>query len=714
MPELITSKLDRAAELEKLFVVPANEVTVEDGKIDPATQLIMYRDRAACKMVLDDAQSADTFQNINQWAAGWALADIVYQSPSTASAFDGVSVNTANVSKYTVSNHLSAIVPKIMEGIFYEDPIFMLRPRPSVQPDVLRAKTAIFSQQLDEMMFEEESEALLDQMGLLGTCIAKWGWMARTEKRRTYTRKADKAKITDPLTGKIKEYDTPESDEFEEGFIEIDIARPWLKFTDIRTVLVSPGTRRGDIRKAKWVIYRDYASYEDLDNLRDVEGYTIPDEETLRYMFSQTPSASPDNITMTIPEQMRGYLQHAIPRNYKTSADPLQNGMEIMERWDKDKVIVVLCYNQHCILIRNEANPYQVIPFYSANWRNIPDSFYGQGIGQLIGFEQIIEQSITNMSLDLLAYGLQPTAVRKKGFNVLTQDTPWELGGIIDVDDDVDKSYKFLEMPPVPAAAFSFLAQAKSDAAATSGSNELVGQGSSLSGPRATGMRSGTGAAGVIQANASRLDGPSSRFIRQILQPWLYQMDELNNRFLPAKVLRRVLGEELATLPDGKLFSVDHMDYRKAVIDFEVLAGSKLGAKKEMIQALPLMIQLLNNPTFMDNINQRGMTLDGTAIFKNFADGAGYKFSQNFLVPFTPDQLKRYQANSPAAMQQAKMQGAQQMQLKQFQQEMQLEDQKQLGKAGAEVIRQTTQHALNSEEVNGEPGSTGFGSTDQI
>ena len=133
-----------------------------------------------------------------------------------------------------------------------------------------------------------------------------------------------------------------------------------------------------------------------------------------------------------------------------------------------------------------------------------------------------------------------------------------------------------------------------------------------------------------------------------------------------------------------------------------------------MIQALPLMIQLLNNPTFMDNINQRGMTLDGTAIFKNFADGAGYKFSQNFLVPFTPDQLKRYQANSPAAMQQAKIQGAQQSQLRQFQQEMQLEDQKQLGKAGAEVIRQTTQHALNSEEVNGEPGSTGFGSTDQI
>lgn len=698
-----------------LYVEPSEEVSIEDAHIDPETQLMMYRDQAAVKMVLDDAQQADTFQNINQWAAGWAMADIVYQSPSNTSAFDGGQPATANVSKYTVSNHLSAIVPKIMEGIFYEDPYFLLRPRPSVTQDIVRAKTAVFSLQLDEMKFEEESEALLDQMGLLGTCIAKWGWQAKKENRRVYTRKTDKTKITD-TNGKMIEVDTPESDDFEETIEEIDTARPWFKFTDIRTVLVSTGTRRGDIRKAKWVIYRDYATYEDLDLLRGQMGYMIPDEDVLKEMFAKPLSTGPDNIVMTIPEQMRGYIQHAIPRNYKASADPLQNGLEIMERWDKDKVIVVLCFNGHCILIRNEANPYQKVPFYSANWRNIQDSFYGQGLGQLIGSEQIVEQSITNMALDQVAYGLQPTAVRKKGFNALTQDTRWELGGIIDVDDDVDKSFKFMTMPPVPSEAFQFLAQAKSDAAATSGSNELVGQGGSLSGARSTGMRSGTGAAGVIAANASRLDGPSGRYVRQVVQPWLYQMDELNNRFLPAKILRRILGEELGPIEGsgGKLFSVDHMDYRKAVLDFEVLAGSKLGAKKEMAQFLPLMLQIFNNPTFTQSLTDAGQKWDSLAIFKTFCDAAGFKFSQNFVVPQTPQERQRAQANSPAALQQQKLAAANQMQLQQFQQEERLEDQKQLGKAGAEVIRQTTEHALNSEEVNGTPGETGFGSDTQI
>src|SRR5208283_1584571 len=97
----------------------------------------------------------------------------------------------------------------------------------------------------------------------------------------------------------------------------------------------------------------------------------------------------------------------------------------ILERWDDERVIVVLCFNGHNVLIRNEENPYGKIPFFSFNWRNIPDCFYGQGLGLLIGSEQIVEQGVTNLALDLLNYGLQPTAVRKKGFNTLTQKKTW-------------------------------------------------------------------------------------------------------------------------------------------------------------------------------------------------------------------------------------------------------------------------------------------------
>jgi hypothetical protein len=699
---------DLTQQTADLYLTPAAEITDDNVHLDKETNTMSFEDAAALKLVLDDTQTADNYMNVNQWASGWTMADTLYQSPASASAFDGSNVAQANVPKFLVSNHISSIVPKLMGGIFYEDPPFLLRPRPGTKQEITRAKTALFSAQLWDMKFEEEAERALDQMALLGTCIMKWGYLEYKKTEKRYSRKAEKTAIPNPAGGPPTLVDTPESDELVIEYFDRLVSRPWIKYCDIRTVLVDPACRFGDIQCANWVVYRDYATYSDLESLRGVEGYVIPDEAILREIFIKGVTSGADNISMTIPEGMLGYLQHAVPRSRHTSADPMKAPMEILERWDKEKVIVILSFNGHNILIRNEANPYGKIPFFSANWRNIQDCFYGQGLGLLIGSEQLVEQGVTNLALDLLAYGLQPTAVRKRGFNTPTQNTRWKQGGIIDVDEDVDKSFKFLTMPPVPGEAWQFIQQAQSSAASTSGANEQVVQGAGSPGIKTTGMRSGTGAAAVIQANASRLDGPDGRFIRQIFIPWLYQMDDMNNMLLPAGVLRDVLGEALgATAVETK---VDHIEFRSAKFEYEVLAGAHLGAKKEMAQALPIIMQLINNPTFASNVADGGYLFDGVAIFKAFTDAAGWKFSQEFLRPMTPQEKQKHDANSPAALQQNQLQAQQQMGLQKFQQQQTLEDQKQLGKAGAEVLRQSTQHALDSEEVNGVPGNTGFGS----
>src|SRR6266550_298176 len=699
---------DLSVRAADLYLVPDSQITEENTHIDVETNTMSFEDAAALKLVLDDTSTADNYINIQQWASGWTLADTLYQSPAAASAFDGSNVAQANVPKFLVSNHISSIVPKLMGGIFYEDPPFLLRPRPGTKQEIVRAKTALFSSQLWDMKFEEEAERALDQMALLGTCIMKWGFLEHQVKAKRYKRKAEKTAVPNVLGGMPELVDTPDSDELIIEYDDLLISRPWIKYCDIRTVLVDPSCRYGDIQRAGWVVYRDYATYSDLDALRGIEGYVIPSEDVLKYIFMNGVTSSPDNISLTIPEGMLGYLQHAMPRSYKTSADPLKAPMEIMERWDKEKVIVVLSFNGHNILIRNESNPYGKIPFFSANWRNIPDCFYGQGLGILIGSEQLVEQGVTNLALDLLAYGLQPTAVRKRGFNTPTQNTRWKQGGIIDVDEDVDKSFKFLTMPPVPGEAWSFISQAQSTAASTSGANEQVVQGAGSPGIKTTGMRSGTGAAAVVQANASRLDGPDGRFIRQIFVPWLYQMDDFNNDLLPTKVLRQVLGDTLGKLDEAS--KVDHIEFRQAKFEYEVLAGAHLGAKKEMAQALPIIMQLINNPTFVSNVENGHYTFDGTAIFKAFTDAAGWKFSQDFLRPMTPEEVQRHDANSPAALQQRQLATQSQQQEQKFEQDRTMEDQKQLGKAGAEVLRQSTQHALDSELEKGEPGNVGFGS----
>ena len=68
------------------------------------------------------------------------------------------------------------------------------------------------------------------------------------------------------------------------------------------------------------------------------QGYDIPDRETLETFFLERKGAQPDNLAMTLPEGMRGYIQQALPRSYKSTADPFENGLELLELWDKDKV----------------------------------------------------------------------------------------------------------------------------------------------------------------------------------------------------------------------------------------------------------------------------------------------------------------------------------------------------------------------------------------
>lgn len=679
---------------EDLAIVPASEITTDNVHLDKDTDTYQFDDNAAVKLVLDDAQAADNFMNINQWAAAWTLAGTLYQSPSAQSAFDGGSTTQANVPKFMVSNHISSIIPRLMQGIFYENPPFLIKPYPGTPNSIVEWKTAITSAQLNDMGFEEECERMLDQMALLGTCIAKWGYTEYTKKQKKYVRLRPVTTIEHPIANTVA--NTYDSDSFDVEYDEITVSRPWIKYCDIRTVLVAPGTRVGDIRQAKWVVYRDFASYSDLDQLRGQPGYDIPDEVTLRSFFLRGPDVTAptagegggtsghDNITVTLPEGMRGWLQSAIPRNFKQSADPLQNNLMILERWDNEKVIVVLSCGDHNILIRNEANPYGKIPFYSANWRNIQDSFYGQGLGLLIGAEQLVEQGITNLALDLLAYGLQPVAVRKKGFNVTTQATRWTQGRIIDVDEDVDKAFKFLEMPPVPAQAWSFLQQAQSSGQATSGANEQVIQGAGSQGVRSTGMRSGTGAAAVVQANASRLDGPDGRFIRQIFVPWLHQLDELNADYLPTSVMRDILGDQLTS---AAIAEFDHIKYRNSKVKYRVLAGANLGAKAQMNQAMPFMINLMNNPTFADNCKTAGYLFDGPAIFKAFAAAAGWDFEQPFLREMTPEEKQREEQNSKAVIAQAQMQAAQQGQVQKFKQQQVLQDQSEMGKAANQVLR---------------------------
>lgn len=679
---------------------PAPTIDKSNVTYNSETGQYDFSDEAMLKLIVDDATDSDNFMNIGQWASKWTQSDELLQSPT--SGFD--SIAKMSVPKFTLSNTLETLVSKIMGGLFYDDPPFELRPRPGTDQNIVTGKTALFAYQLDDMKFMEECEAGWQQGGLLGTQIYKWGFLRKKKKFVSYKAKANPVPVDTPFA--TERVNTPDSLDFEEVIEEKDIARPWFKQCDIRNVLVNKATRRGDIRKAKEVTYRDYPTWEEVEDLRDQEGYDIPSREDLeRFFLERQAGTGSDNMTMTMPENMRGYLQHAPPRNYKATADPFENGIELLERVDKNKMGVALCFGTHYVLIYNGPNPYGKINYLSCNWRNLPDAFYGQGLGQLIGSEQMVEQGTLALALAVLAYPLNPTFIRKKGFNAISEPLVLGDGGVINVEDDVEKAFKVADMPRIPPEAWQVIAGAQAAAAETSGANQQTSMGAGAAGVKTTGMRSGTGAALVGQASASRLDGPVERFINQVFIPWLYEMDQLNNKMLPTSILNEVLGEEL-----GQEFKVDHIKFRNAKIEYDVLAGAHLGAKKEMAQFLPFVMQLVNNPTLMEMAAEQGLAFDFKAWFEQFSHMAGYAFSQPFFVKATPQQQQKRAANSPAGVQQAKAQQGQQSEAQKFQQQQRLLDQEQIGKGANEAQRIILEHVLAEGEGANEPA---FGNSEQ-
>ena len=684
---------------------PTHEITRKDLRITETGYL--YTDEAAIKIAVADFDTCNSFVMQNQWAARWIDADTLVQSPQSMSPW-GQGIGTrASVPNFLLSNALDSTVPKIIGGLFYEDPPFLLRPRPGTSDDAIRAKTAIISYQFQDMGFVETCEDAIYDDALLGTIFLKWGWHEETRQSRQFKRKAEPEKITSTV-GYTSIIHTEDSDTIEFEYVEHQVRRPYLEKKDIARVFPAPDTKSNNIQKAKYVVEWNYLDWDDLEDLRELPDYDIPAKELLLdWFFTDKKTPPGDNPVMATPEGMRAFLVHAAPQNFPTSADPLRASLGVIERQDRNSIITVLVHGADYVLIRNSENPFSHISrmaggtghtYLGTVWRPLRDSSYGQGMGQLIGTRQMVAQGTENLALEVAAYPLHPTFTRVMGWNTPTQQISLATGDVLAVEgDDVRKGIGLLEMPKVPPEVWQILNYNKSEALEGAGTDQNYGMGMSSPGIQTSGTRSSAGAQLKGAAAASRLDGPVERFIRHIFTPFLYICDNLNNQLLPSADIRKILADRS---PEDA--GMDHVEFRNAQMSYEVLAGAHLGPKREMVQFLSAIEQIAINPALLQAAAEADMTFNFADWFKSFAELSGFKFSQEFFVPMTADQKKRRDQNSAAGVAAQKNQAAQQA----FQQQASAKTQnifdQGLARAGEKVTVLNAEHALQLG-VGGQP-----------
>lgn len=666
-------------------------------------------------LVLGSASKAEQFIVDKQWNLLWRDADLLYQSPRPMSVYENTYVLEPNVQRFTVAKVVNAVVPQLYKGLFYQDPPMVLRPRPGTSQDVIDAKTAIFSYLLKESRFKTETKWGLQQMGTMGTSIWKWG--IEYKEIITKKRKSTITKVEAGVGGQTDSQDIPLDTPPDVTITKRTVPRPFFENRPINKVWVDPKTDVGDIRRADFAIdvrYMDFYKLNDirvaLEELRktspehpDLQGWSLPKSENELMEWWLSPSSGENTAPILASDNstyVDGAVHHSEKQNILVTPDLLFKKMEVLEYWDRNRKIMVIDRKK---VMFSGKNPYGVIPFLSANWWNREKAFYGMGLGLIVGQNQRVDQGTINAILKILSFGVNPIYLRKRDTNVPTQMIRTGLGKIYTVDGEIDKSFKLMETPKVPPDIWSALAESEKATESTSGADQALVQGSSA-GPRSSMGRTATGASTLAGASATRLDGPLDNFIEQVFEPFLYILDDLVLMYLSDAEIVAILGDEM-----GQDYEVDLTAFHNGSVEFEVLAGAALAAKRTMAQSLTLITQIFENPTIQQNladINEE--YIDFKEILSMWMESSEWKNKNDIIKPMTAQMKAKRQAQSQAAQQQSKAATQQQSNDQKFAQKQQLEDQQTQNRIKRDLIVNAFRQNASSEAAEGTPSPTGI------
>lgn len=642
-------------------------------------------------------------------------ADLLFQAPRPMTVYDNTYVLEPNVVRFTVAKICNSVVPQLYKGLFYDDPPMILRPRPGSHQNITDAKTALFSYILDKSKFKTETKWGLETMAHLGTGIWKWGYdwtEITTSKRKAAVIKQKSGPEGAELTTTIQT-DLPPDITVTSKVVPM----PFFEHRPLDKVLVDPKLAVSDIREAKWVVdvrYMDFYEMYDLqcnlliaakDDPSVMEGWSFP--TNLKDMWAVQPVSAPNEM-VDQAVYMKGAVHHAQDPNVGNVPDPLRTKLEVLEYWDAGRKILVLKGEK---VIFKGLNEFKRTPFLSSNWWNRPRSFYGMGLGLIVGQNQRVDQGTINAILKILSYGVNPIYLKKRDGNNFTQMIKTNVGKVMTVDGPADEAFRLMETPKVPADTWQALRESESATESSSGADQQLVQGSSA-GPRSSMGRTSGGAAIQASASATRLDGPLDNFIEQVFKPFLYIVDELVFTKMSDAAILHILGDVL-----GKplLDSLTMQNYWDAQHDFEVLAGASMAAKRTMAQSMVMLTQFLDNPQLTQALSDMDLYIDYDVIFKMWMEASEWKNGQDIVKAMPAAMKAKKDANSKAALQQNQMAAQQQATQQKFTQKQELEDQSSNNRIKRDLVIASAKASGLSETVEGEPSTGGLeGMTPQV
>jgi hypothetical protein len=651
------------------FPVGKASELVEDSEIKLTPQ--QWANQTALKIAVQDIAKGENYLQTYAWTYEWDKADRLYLFRVPAQNWEGTATPRASLGVPLVFEHVESVLPQVMTGLFSDDPPFMSTPRPSTSMQTARAADALLGFFLKGIGFREEIRLLAKSALIYGTGVGKWGWESYEIQRTVYRRKQARKFV--PLGMGGVNLNQPKSDEVEEVQETTQVNRPTFEHINLRHLVVDPGARTQDIRKAKWVAHRLYLTVEDVLRLSDYEGYDVPNEDAFKQILFQpkeVPTRSAlERSSLNIAQDFK-----AVPRDVQTTADPAKLPLEVIEYWTHDRVVTIV---NRKLVIRNQDNAYGCLPFVSVNFADVLDSFYGLGIAKLVGDEQRMQQGVMNAFLDDLSLTLNGMFIRKRGTNTPTQQMRMRPGGIIDSDDE--KGVAIMQRQPIDAGIFGVLATSDSRAQRRTAANELVVQGT-LPSQGSSITRTATGVQALTGGSGARLQYLIENIASLVFIPVLDAFHKMIAKNMKPSELEAILSKELKASYQG-----DVIDIMNARLDFNILAAAKLQSRRAMAQSIPLLYQFILTEPVLNALQQQGKKANIPEMVNMLFDVSGWPNRQDVIQDMSQDDEARAAMANPAVQQMiAQKQSVDQQQKN----KMQVIEEENIARAGRDVIRE--------------------------
>ncbi len=449
-----------------------------------------------------------------------------------------------------------------------------------------------------------------------------------------------------------------------------------VDYVPLRDLYFDPGLSTPSIDDSSVVIRRKLISVQDIERLRDVEGFNVPPPDVLNFLSKHNTSSEGDK-SLRLAASIRGENVELAALT-QSPADPVHHKVELLQYWTNDRMIWVL---GNVWPLLNRANPLKFKPFALAPLFTFLGRAYGMSLPDMLEGEQKLTQGVTNASIDELALGLIPPQIRSSSDTNTKKNTFYP--GFVDRVND-PKEITVVTPTNITQGAFQHIALADQRAQRRIGMNAFAQTGTPTP---SNANRTAQGVNKQAGAIASRLRPIIENIEDYLIVPFLYKAQRII-------ALQTQQQEQVPGLgQDGEVTNVPRAILGRSV-RFKMEASSRMIARSQLALFLQPLTQMLTSDSLQRGIGKQGMVADLLEWQRYMQDTTQTTTLYKFFRQATPEELQQLQ--EPPAEVQAAMQKAQ----------LESQTRLQMGQLKSQTELQTTQMETQSKEGVAAEGSS--------